>query len=79
MSLGWTAGGIVFALSNEEVASAAMRAGYADMMAFLNFTVAMTSLIFCWIIVVMVIKGTAVMRQQNTATGIKMGGDEEAR
>jgi len=44
-AFGWAAGGIVFILSDEEVAFAAMRAGYDDIMAFLNFTVALTSLI----------------------------------
>jgi len=63
-SFGYAAGGIVFMLSNEEIAFAAMRAGYDDMMAFLNFTVALTSLIFCWAVVVMAIKGWGVMRGQ---------------
>jgi cytochrome b561 len=63
-SFGYAAGGIVFMLSNEEIAFAAMRAGWDDMMAFLNFTIALTSLIFCWTVVVMAFKGWAVMRLQ---------------
>lgn len=51
-------------LSNEEICFAAMRAGYDDMMAFLNFTIALTSLVFCWTLVVLAIKGWAVSRNQ---------------
>lgn len=65
-SFGYAAGGIVFMLSNEEIAFAAMRAGYDDMMAFLNFTVALTSLIFCWTVVVMAVKGWGVLRMQGS-------------
>lgn len=61
-SFGWAAGGIVFMLSDEEVAFAAMRSGFDDMMAFLNFTVALTCLMFCWIVVVMGVKGFALLR-----------------
>lgn len=61
-SFGYAAGGIVFMLSNEEIAWAAMRAGWDDMMAFMNFTVALVCLIFCWSVVVMAIKGWAVIR-----------------
>ncbi|WVQ71956.1 hypothetical protein IAR50_001498 [Cryptococcus sp. DSM 104548] len=61
-SFGWAAGGIVFMLSNEEIAWAAMRAGWDDMMAFLNFTIALTCLVFCWGVVVMAVKGWAVLR-----------------
>lgn len=61
-SFGWAAGGIVFMLSNEEIAFAAMRAHFDDKMAFLNFTIALTALIFCWTVVVMAVKGWAVMR-----------------
>ena len=53
-------------LSNEEIAFAAMRAGYDDMMAFLNFTIALTSLIFCWTVVVMTVKGWAVLRMEGS-------------
>lgn len=63
-SFGYAAGGIVFILSVEEISFAAMRAGYDDMMAFLNFTVALTSLVFCWIMVVLGVKGWAVGRVQ---------------
>ena len=61
-AFGWAAGGIVFMLSNEEIAFSAMRAGYDDMMAFLNLTIALTSLVFCWTLVVLVVKGYAVLR-----------------
>ncbi|WWC90617.1 uncharacterized protein L201_005553 [Kwoniella dendrophila CBS 6074] len=61
-AFGYAAGGIVFMLSNEEIAWAAMRAGWDDMMAFLNFTVALTSLIFCWSVVIMALKGWAGLR-----------------
>ncbi|KAK4688440.1 hypothetical protein P7C73_g1670, partial [Tremellales sp. Uapishka_1] len=61
-SFGYAAGGIVFMLSAEEVSFAAMRSGFDDPMAFLNFTIAITSLIFCWITVVMAIKGFASLR-----------------
>lgn len=61
-SFGYAAGGIVFILSDEEIAFAAMRAGYDDMMAFLNITIALTCLVFCWEVVVMAIKGVAVLR-----------------
>ncbi|TYJ58053.1 hypothetical protein B9479_001148 [Cryptococcus floricola] len=63
-SFGWAAGGIVFMLSNEEIAWAAMRAGWDDMMAFLNFTIALTCLVFCWGVVVMAVKGWAVLRSR---------------
>lgn len=61
-AFGWAAGGIVFMLSDEEVAFAAMRSGFDDMMAFLNLTVALTCFVFCWIVVVLAIKGYAVFR-----------------
>lgn len=77
-SLGYAAGGIVFMLSVEEVSFAAMRAGYDDMMAFLNFTIALTSLVFCWEVVVMAIKGWAVMRVQARAHRQAMGDHEQA-
>ncbi|BEI91015.1 uncharacterized protein CcaverHIS019_0310850 [Cutaneotrichosporon cavernicola] len=75
-SFGWAAGGIVFMLSDEEVAFAAMRSGFDDMMAFLNFTVALTCLVFCWIVVVMAVKGFALVRVKS---GIQLAmGDEES-
>ncbi|OCF31554.1 cytoplasmic protein [Kwoniella heveanensis BCC8398] len=61
-AFGYAAGGIVFMLSNEEIAWAAMRAGWDDMMAFLNFTVALTCFVFCWSVTVMAIKGWAGLR-----------------
>ena len=78
-SFGYAAGGIVFMLSVEEVSFAAMRAGYDDMMAVLNFTIALTSLVFCWEVVVMAIKGGAVMRLQGGERREIDGADEEAR
>ncbi|KLT39959.1 hypothetical protein CC85DRAFT_232023, partial [Cutaneotrichosporon oleaginosum] len=63
-SFGWAAGGIVFMLSDEEVAFAAMRSGFDDVMAFLNFTVALTCLVFCWIVVVMAVKGFSLVRMK---------------
>jgi len=61
-AFGWAAGGIVFMLSTEEISFAAMRAGFDDMMAFLNLTVALTCLVFCWIVVVLAVKGYALTR-----------------
>ena len=49
-------------LSNEEITFAAMRTGYDDMMAFMNFAVALTCAVFCWEIVIMGVKGWAVGR-----------------
>ncbi|WRT68496.1 uncharacterized protein IL334_005472 [Kwoniella shivajii] len=76
-SFGYAAGAIVFMLSNEEIAWAAMRAGWDDMMAFLNFTIALTCLIFCWCIVVMAIKGWAGMRMTTRHDGRKLEEEEE--
>ena len=78
-SFGWAAGGIVFMLSVEEISWAAMRAGYDDMMAFLNFTVALTCFIFCWVVVIMLVKGMAVMREQKAERRLSEGHDEETR
>ena len=61
-AFGCAAGGIVFMQSGEEISYAAMRAGYDDVMAFLNVAVALTSSVFCWVLVVMAVKGWAVMR-----------------
>jgi hypothetical protein len=74
-SFGWAAGGIVFMLSDEEVAFAAMRSGFDDMMAFLNLTVALTCLVFCWIVVVLAIKGYAVFRVKR---GVQLAADMHA-
>ncbi|WVO14412.1 hypothetical protein L204_102045 [Cryptococcus depauperatus] len=63
-SFGWAAGGIVFMLSNEEIVWSAMRAGWDDMMAFLNFTIALVCFVFCWCVVIMAVKGFAVMRRR---------------
>jgi len=78
-AFGWAAGGIVFILSDEEVAFAAMRAGYDDIMAFLNFTVALTSLVFCWDVVVMAVKGFSVDRLQKKDRMERGEKDEEGR
>ncbi|KAK8854705.1 hypothetical protein IAR55_003444 [Kwoniella newhampshirensis] len=79
-SFGWAAGGIVFMLSNEEIAWSAMRAGWDDMMAFLNFTIALTSLIFCWSVVILAVKGWAVMRgRKGLESRLRLrSGDESA-
>lgn len=77
-SFGWAAGGIVFMLSDEEVAFAAMRSGFDDVMAFLNFTVALTCLVFCWIVVVMAVKGVALLRVKR-GVQLAMGDEEDAR
>ncbi|KAL7422561.1 hypothetical protein Q5752_003209 [Cryptotrichosporon argae] len=61
-AFGWATGGIVFMLSDEEVTFAAMRTGFDDVMAALNFTVATTCLVFCWVVVVLGTKGYAVLR-----------------
>lgn len=76
-SFGWAAGGIVFMLSDEEVAFAAMRSGFDDMMAFLNFTVALTCLVFCWVVVVMAVKGLALVRLKRSVQ-LAMGDEETA-
>jgi hypothetical protein len=72
-AFGWAAGGIVFMLSDEEIAFAAMRTGFDDMMAFLNITVALTCLIFCWVVVVLAVKGYALLRVQR---GVQLAADE---
>jgi hypothetical protein len=74
-SFGWAAGGIVFMLSDEEVAFAAMRSGFDDMMAFLNLTIALTCFVFCWIVVVLGIKGYALFRVKR---GVELTDDIEA-
>lgn len=73
-SFGWAAGGIVFMLSDEEIAFAAMRSGFDDMMAFLNFTVALTCLVFCWVVIVMAVKGFVLLRLKR---GVNFADDEE--
>ncbi|WWD19150.1 hypothetical protein CI109_103608 [Kwoniella shandongensis] len=77
-SFGWAAGGIVFMLSNEEIAWSAMRAGWDDMMAFLNFTIALTSLVFCWSVVILAVKGWAVLRGTRGVELRSRKGDESA-
>ncbi|WWC71475.1 uncharacterized protein I206_105433 [Kwoniella pini CBS 10737] len=61
-SFGYTSGGIVFMLSNEEISWSAIRSGWDDMMAFLNFTIGLNCFIFCWILILMTLKGWAGLR-----------------
>ncbi len=56
-------GGLVFMLSSEEVSFAAMRAGYDDLMAIMNLSVAIISLIFCFAAALLVLKGWALRRE----------------
>ncbi|KAJ9095970.1 hypothetical protein QFC21_005332 [Naganishia friedmannii] len=56
-------GGVLFFLSDEEIAYAAMRHAYDDGFAFLCWTVALVCFIFTWILVIMAIKGWAVERR----------------
>lgn len=57
-------GGFVFMLSSEEVSFVAMRNGFGDFMMILNVTVALVSLLFCWIAALMVLKAWAIRREQ---------------
>ncbi|KAI0053061.1 hypothetical protein FA95DRAFT_1552948 [Auriscalpium vulgare] len=50
-------GGLSFILSDEEITFAAMRQGHDDVMMFLNLTVAVTCLAFCWTLCVVAFKG----------------------
>lgn len=59
-------------LSTEEVAYAAMRAGYDDMMAFLNVTIALNCLLFCWCTVILGVKGMAVLRMVNRSRRLRL-------
>ncbi|KAJ9121488.1 hypothetical protein QFC22_002104 [Naganishia vaughanmartiniae] len=56
-------GGVLFFLSDEEIAYAAMRHAYDDGFAFLCWTVALVCFIFTWILAIMAIKGWAVERR----------------
>ncbi|KAI5451422.1 hypothetical protein NCC49_001728 [Naganishia albida] len=56
-------GGVLFFLSDEEIAYAAMRHAYDDGFAFLCWTVALVCFIFTWALVVMAVKGWAVERK----------------
>lgn len=44
-------------LSTEQVTFAAMRHGFDDLMAFLNVTVSLVSIIFAWIVVLFALQG----------------------
>ncbi|KZW04447.1 hypothetical protein EXIGLDRAFT_599150 [Exidia glandulosa HHB12029] len=50
-------GGLVFALSMEQVGFAAMRAGHDDVMMFLNLAVAVTCLAFAWLVGILAFNG----------------------
>lgn len=56
-------GGVLFFLSDEEIAYAAMRHAYDDGFAFLCWTVALVCFIFTWILAIMAVKGWAVERR----------------
>ncbi|GHJ87830.1 hypothetical protein NliqN6_4232 [Naganishia liquefaciens] len=56
-------GGVLFFLSDEEIAYAAMRHSYDDGFAFLCWTVALVCFVFTWILSVMAVKGWAVERR----------------
>ena len=51
-------------LSSEEVSFVAMRNGFGDFMMILNVTVALVSLLFCWIAALMVLKAWAIRRER---------------
>ncbi|ORY89436.1 hypothetical protein BCR35DRAFT_300622 [Leucosporidium creatinivorum] len=59
-----TCGGVVFILSTEQVTFAAMRHGFDDIMAFLNFTVTLVSITFAWIVALFALQGWALGRHQ---------------
>jgi len=52
-----TCGGLVFLFSTEEVTIAAMRRGRDDVMMFLNLSVAITCVAFCWTLCIVGFKG----------------------
>lgn len=49
-------GGLVFQLSTEEISIAAMRRKHDDVMMFLNLSVAVTCLAFCWVLIIVTLK-----------------------
>ncbi|ORY89437.1 hypothetical protein BCR35DRAFT_350424 [Leucosporidium creatinivorum] len=57
-----TSGGIVFLLSTEQVAFAALRHGFDDIMAFLNVTISLVSIAFAWIVILFALQGWALRR-----------------
>ncbi|KAK4053903.1 hypothetical protein OIO90_003740 [Microbotryomycetes sp. JL221] len=57
-----TCGGVVFILSTEQVTLAAMRHQFDDIMMFLNGTVSLVSIAFCWLMALFAIKGWALDR-----------------
>ncbi|KAF4619388.1 hypothetical protein D9613_005520 [Agrocybe pediades] len=61
-------GGLVFMFSTEEVTIAAMRRGRDDVMMFLNVSVALTCLAFCWTLFVVGFKGWLKSRIQSSVT-----------
>ncbi|KAK4704761.1 hypothetical protein P7C70_g1445, partial [Phenoliferia sp. Uapishka_3] len=56
-----TAGGLVFILSTEQVTLGAMRAGWDDMMAFLNISIALVSIWLFWILALFALKGAFIL------------------
>ena len=60
-------GGLVFMLSSEEVSFAAMRAGYDDLMAIMNLSIAIICLVFCFAACLLVLKGWALKREFHLA------------
>ncbi|KAL5530449.1 hypothetical protein ACEPAF_6707 [Sanghuangporus sanghuang] len=56
-------GGLMFQLSTEEINLAAMRRGHDDKMMFLNFAVAVTCFVFCWVLAVVTFKAWLKVRE----------------
>ena len=61
-SIGLTVGGIIFILSMEEVSWSAMVNGNADVMMYLNLTLATTAWLFSWVVILFAIKGPFLIR-----------------
>ncbi|KAM0791382.1 hypothetical protein ACM66B_005847 [Microbotryomycetes sp. NB124-2] len=61
-SLFLACGGVVFILSTEQVTLAAMRHSFDDIMMFLNGTVSLVSIAFCWLMALFAVKGWALNR-----------------
>ena len=62
-------GGLVFQLSTEEISIAAMRRKHDDVMMFLNLSVAVTCLAFCWVLIIVTLK--AWLRLKATKTRVQ--------
>ena len=65
-------GGLMFQLSTEEINLAAMRRGHDDVMMFLNFAVAVTCFVFCWVLAVVTFK--AWLKVRNLRKQSQIGG-----